>query len=149
MDPLLSVEELEAIRQVGESGMVTPVEIYRQGVIKPFDPVYSTYAAGYDPNYDYGDDELSSTLGSWESPDGPITAMNVWILTNPLTKDFSDDDGMLGIANQLTIRFPVGSNIAANDIVKVVAGGREYTVVDVNDDDTWTEWGKASLRRRE
>lgn len=136
--PLLDDSELAAIRELGESGMTTPFIIKRSSVI-------TTSSPEYDPNYDYGDDELSDLDPVYQTD---VLEVNGWLVSR-LQNDLSSGQGMLSAVDLHVLRLPWGTDIRPNDVAERVSNGEQYVVIDTNSDDTWAEWLKANVRRRE
>lgn len=136
---LLSDEEIAAIRELGESGMNTPFIIRRSTVVGTSHP-------SYDLNYDYGDDMLTEPDPVYQTED--VTLVNGWLVSR-LVSDSSTGQGQLATVDQHVLRLPVGTDIRPNDVVERQGTGEQYIVTDTNSDDTWPEWLKANVRRRE
>jgi hypothetical protein len=136
---LLDDDEIAAIRELGESGMTTPFIISRASVITTSHP-------DYDPNYDYGDDMLTEPDPVYQSAD--VMQVEGWLVSRLVT-DLSVGQAMLSDVDLHVLRLPVGTDVRPSDIARRVDTGEEYLVVDTNSDDTWPEWLKAHVRRRE
>jgi V8-like Glu-specific endopeptidase len=137
---LLDDAELTAIRELGESGMTTLFVIKRASVI-------TTDHVAYDAAYDYGDDELTDFDPVYQTED-EVTQVSGWLVSR-LVSDPTTGQGQLATVDLHTLRLPVGTDIRPNDIAARVDNGAEYVVIDTNSDDTWPEWLKANVRRRE
>lgn len=136
---LLTDEEIAAIRELGESGMTTPFIIKRATVVATSDPEY-------DPDYDYGDDLLTDPDPVYQTED--VATVNGWLVSR-LASDLSTAQGQLSAVDLHILRLPVGTDIRPNDLAERVGSGEQYVVIDTNSDDTWPEWTKANVRRRE
>lgn len=136
---LLSDEEIAAIRELGEQGMTEPFIIARAGVI-------TTSSPSYDPDYDYGDDMLTDPDPVYQSED--VATVDGWLVTR-LVSEPTSGQGQLAVVDTHILRFPWGTDLRPNDVARRVATGEEYVVGDTNGDDTWAEWLKANVRRRE
>lgn len=143
---LLEPEELASIRELGLEGMQTAVEIWRSAV-QPEDPV----GVGYDPTSDLGDDEVNDPVDVLEPDEGtgsPIATVYGWFVTQ-LATSVTEGAGQLTTVDVHILRIPVGVDVRPEDFVRRVDNGNQYTVVDTNTDDSWPEWLKCTLRRRE
>jgi hypothetical protein len=136
---LLDDDEIAAIRELGESGMTTPFIISRASIITTSHP-------DYDPNYDLGDDWLSDPDPVYQSAD--MMEVNGWLVSK-LVSDLSVGQAQLSDVDLHILRLPVGTDVRPNDIARRVDTNEEYIVIDTNSDDTWPEWLKTHVRRRE
>ena len=136
---LLSDSEIGAIRALGESGMTTPFIISRATVI-------STSHPSYDPAYDYGDDLLSAEDPVYQTE--AVTQVNGWLVSR-LESDLSTGQAQLSDVDLHILRLPVGTDVRPNDIATRADTSEAYLVIDTNTDDTWPEWTKSHVRRRE
>lgn len=136
---LLSDEEIAAIRALGEEGMNEPFIISRANVITLSSP-------SYDAAYDYGDDMLDDPDPVYQTED--VTTVDGWLVTR-LVSEPTIGQAQLAVVDTHILRFPWGTDLRPNDIARRVATGEEYVVGDTNGDDTWAEWLKANVRRRE
>jgi len=144
--PLLAPSELAAIQEVAVAGMQTQVEVWRSSVV-PEDPT----GIGYDPSTDYGDDEVSDPVQINEPEDGTGTLVATtygWFFSQ-LQTNVVDASGQLTTLDIHILRVPVGIDIRPADFIVRVDNGNRYSVVDTNNDDTWPEEQKVTLRRRE
>jgi hypothetical protein len=144
--PLLEQSELAAIREIGEDGMQTAFQIWRS-TIQPEDPA----AGGYNASTDYGDDQVNDPVDVLEPDDGigsPVATVYGWFFSQ-LQTNVVAGSGQLTVVDIHILRLPVGVDIRPEDHVRRVDNGNDYTVIDTNNDDTWPEWQKCTLRRRE
>jgi len=140
MDPILSAEELDKIRDVGVSMMTTPIKILRSSVI-------TVSSAEYDAAYDYGDDAVVDPDVVEQADE--VETVYGWFVSRPLQTEFDAD---IDISTQSihVVRLPVGTDVRPKDFLQPVASPElAYLVIDVNEDDTWPEWLKAMVRRSE
>lgn len=136
MSELISIEELGAIRELGESGMTTAFEIRRATQITPD-------SLDYDPYTDLGDSDLDP------SSEGATTGSAYGWFFSHIQNDVTEADGQIRTIDIHTLRYPVGTDIRPHDTIVRPDTGETYDVIDTNADDTWAEEGKASLRRSE
>ena len=126
---LISDQQMAAIREMAEIGMVTSVDIFRRDAVVP---------ASSD---DYGDNvEFNETTGSRR------TTIQGWLQTVPMTQAMVDAGAV--ITDQLwELRLPYGTEVAVGD--EVHSGGRVYHVLSVDSGKTLSPYIKCNLRRRE
>lgn len=123
---LLTDDQMSAIRALGLKGMKTSVSVRRYLGIASAD--------GYtDPAPTYQDV-------------GDATTVLGWIVTS-MGRDFDEDGNRIVGVHDFTLRVPVGTNINSRDLC--IIGGAEFTVVEVNHEDTWPEWTEAYLKKVE
>lgn len=137
---LLDDAELAAIRELGVSGMTTLFTIRRATVI-------TTSSPSYDAAYDYGDDEMTAPDPVYQYGDDTIEVYG-WLKSH-LVSDPSSGQAQLSTVDLHVLRVPVGTDIRPSDLAERVDSGAQYVVIDTNSDDTWPEWTKANVRRRE
>ena len=136
MSELLSISELGAIRELGETGMTTQFLIRRATVISPD-------SLDYDPYEDLGDDTLDP------DGEGAVTGSAYGWFFSRIQQDVTEDSGEIRTIDIHTLRYPVGTDLMPHDVIERIDSGEKYDVIDTNADDTWAEEGKASLRRSE
>ena len=136
---LLTDDEIAAIRELGVSGMTTPFIISRAAVVTPSHP-------SYDAAYDYGDDLLTAADPVYQSED--VATVDGWLVSR-LASDLSTGQGQLADVDLHVLRLPVGTDVRPNDVATRQDTMEAYVVIDTNSDDTWPEWTKAHVRRRE
>lgn len=144
--PLLEPSELAAIREVGLQGMQTEIQIWRSSVV-PENPS----AMGYDPTTDYGDDEVTDPVqvNEPEGGIGDLVATTWGWFFSQLQTNVVDASGQLTTLDIHICRIPVGIDVRPADFIIRVDNASRYSVVDTNNDDTWPEEQKVTLRRRE
>lgn len=136
---LLDPSELAEIRALGEAGMTETFVIRRASVITTSHP-------SYDPDYDYGDDELTDPDPVYQTED--VTTVDGWLVSS-LQSNLSTGQAQLAAVDLHVLRLPWGTDVRPSDEAERVANGERYVVIDTNGDDTWAEWLKANVRRRE
>lgn len=136
--PLLSATALAAIRRVGEGQFQTEIQIFRGVPLTVSSP-------GYDPLYDYGDDDDEEI----EPYEGDTYGTALAWFHSTLQNAMSDEDGQIAPIDLHEIRAAFGTDIRPHDIIRRVDNGDEFVVIDTNGDDTWAEKLKATVRRRE
>jgi hypothetical protein len=109
---LVSVDEIAAIRAVAESGMETPVAVYRRTTVQTDDGQESVYLGT--PNF---------TINGWLTE---MTAQGSGI--NVLA-------GLVGVVETHRLMVPVGTDIRSGD--KVVIQGVSYLVQHPSTGDTY------------
>lgn len=128
MSPLLSANELDALRQVALLGMVTPVYVKRR--------ITSDTAYG-------DDDRVTYTL---------VATTGGWFFSRP-TPVADVDTGALITVNTYRLFVPVGTDILAGDEVSTDSDPSDsdvvYTVTDTTFESTWLPLLTCSLRKRE
>ncbi len=122
---LLSASELAAVRELGLSGMITPVTIYE----------IST---------DLGLDEDDDPYGSSISTESVGETVNGWLVGRWAT-DRGADSGDVDTTTLYRLRLPVGTSIEPGWEVEI--GGHRYNVIDAGTDQTWPEWLNCTVRR--
>jgi hypothetical protein len=103
--PLLSEEDLAAIREIGVDNMIDPVQIFRPGS-GPVD----TAAPAYNPSTDLGDDEIvdpDPEIGAT-----PIASLDGWFLSRTAT--ITEGDQQVGAVALHLLRLPWGTDVKAN-----------------------------------
>ena len=122
MGELITTAQMEAIREIPLSGMQTPVSILRlESVANPDGDDTQVWA------------EIESTVG--------------WIY-EPLDYPKGDSvGGIQGVANEFRAYLPVDADIVVGD--KLGVDGGLYSVVNVNDADTYRPMTRVALRKVE
>ena len=115
-----------AFQNLAEQYMETPV------IIK------SRLAPAKDPGDRTGDNTIL-----WEVT--PTTVMGWFVDAG--AQSFQSDGSMRTVTDRPLVRLPMDTVIGIGD--KVTIGGKEYTVADVTEDETWSVWLKAMLTRIE
>lgn len=140
--PLLSATALAQIRKIGEGQMQTLVKILRTtAVVQDADDV------GYDPNYDFGDDDVEREIYEGRSEDTYGLAL-AWF-SSTLQSTNEDGDDQIRTIDLHEIRLPVGTDVRVQDIIERVDNGEQWVVIDTNAGDTWAEKLKVHARRAE
>lgn len=122
MDGLVSEAELNALAEVVERGMKTPVSVLRYVEIERPDD---------DPLREWG--TIATTVGwLWEPPEFPTGG---------------DVGGVTGQANAHLLRLPRGTDARTGDRIGV--DGDIFEVLDDNSSDTYQTYLRLSLRRLE
>lgn len=144
--PLLAPSELAAIHDIAKAGMQTEIQIWRASVV-PENPT----DMGYDPTTDLGDDEISDSvqISQPEGGTGDLVATTWGWFFSQLQTNVADASGQLATLDIHVVRIAVGIDVRPEDSIIRVDNGNAYTVVDTNNDDTWPEEQKVTLRRRE
>jgi len=124
---LLTTNQLNAIRSLGEKAMTQDVTIQKVG---------REYAS--DATNPFGDDDLTT------APTYASTTVKGWLTSN-MGRSFDEDGGRIVAVQDFTLRVPVGTDIEARDICTI--DGKEYTVVESNVEDGWAEWTECYLKR--
>jgi len=124
---LITTNQLNAIRSLGEKAMIQDIIIRKAG---------RTYSA--DDTNPFGDDDLTV------APDYQDTTVKGWLISN-MGRTFDEDGGRIVAIHDFTLRVPHGTDIEARDLVFV--DGREYVVTESNVEDGWAEWTECYLKR--
>ena len=116
--PLLSSGEMNAIRELAETGMQTSVNIKRQKVV-----------AGA-----YGDDlsEYTNHL-----------TLDGWLYSKP-SPVITEVGGRQVLINTYRLFLPVGTDVLSGD--KAIINGRSFTVSDTDAESTWLPMMTCTLR---
>ena len=122
MAGLVSDAELDALAEVVERGMTTPVSVLRYVTIERQD-----------------DDSLQQ----W----GTIAVTTGWLWEPPEFPSGGDVGGVTGQANAHLLRLPRGTDARTGDRIGV--NGEMYEVLDDNRADTYQTYLRLSLRRLE
>lgn len=130
MTELLSAAQLREVQKVAESGMTTPVTIYRRTAVSA--------TAGND----YGDDDLAFD----ETTDSLRGTVKGWLFSTPTPVQVVDS-GEVVTVNTYRLYVPVGTDIEPGD--NLVIGSDTYTVSDTTGETTWPAVLGVSLRLRE
>lgn len=136
MEPIITASELASIRELGESMMTTEVTILRSSVV-------TTSSPEYDPAYDYGDDEVTDPEVVEQADE--VETTHGWFVST--LQEQMDADIDISTQSQHVVRLPVGTDVRPKDFIR--ANGLDYVVIDANEDDTWPEWLKVTVRRSE
>lgn len=126
MSALLSASALAAIQSVGEQGMTSDVEIFRESV---------------DLGLDLTDDEYGSKATIATVASSTVSGWLVGRWSDVRNSGVGDMD----TTTVYRLRLPVGTEISPGD--RVVISGNSYSVIDVGNDQTWQEWLTCVLRR--
>jgi hypothetical protein len=140
---LLSASALARIRKIGEHQMTTEVRILRQAPV-----LQSPSVGGYDPNYDFGDDDDDFSIYEGSTYEGPSTTAFAWFFSTIQTSN-EDVNGEIGTVDLHEIRLPVGTDVRVGDTIERVDNGEQYNVIDTNAGDTWAEKLRVNARRLE
>ena len=89
-----------------------------------------------DPEAPYGDDTIKF--------EDETTTVLGWMVSN-LTKSLDQAGGMADVAEQNTVRLPVGTRVNTGD--ELTIADETWTVIDTSSDETWPAMLKASLQR--
>ena len=129
MSPLITDNQMAAIREIAEKGMVTTVTIYRRSGVVP------SSSDDYGDNVEY-DETTPSKRGSVQG----------WLRTAPAQQ--AEVDGGMVITDAIwELRVPVGTDILAGDEVEIK--GTSYDVASIDSDTTLLPYIKCNLRTRE
>ena len=118
--PLVSEAEMEALRDVAESGMQTTVTIMTRATSQTVDGQVSTWTSS------------GTVMG--------------WLYSTP-TPQIAMVSGVMATVNTYRLFVPVGTAIVAGD--QVVIGAQTFVVSDTTAESTWKPLLRCSLRLTE
>jgi hypothetical protein len=118
--PLLSASELAAIQSVARSGMESSASILTRETLVTDDGQQSVWATSQ-------------------------TDVPCWIYeATPISATVGNISGGVGLAEQFSIRMPVGTEVYAGDQIGVT--GKVYQVQSTNADSTYPAWLNCACR---
>ena len=120
--PLITPNQIEAMRKVTERGFNTTLQIWKRAVA---DNIY--------------EDDATETFAYRETVKG-------WVYSSP-TSSASVEGGIIGTLNLYRLFVSVGTDLDPGDRVKM--SGTFYQVIDTIEESTWLPLLRVSLRRLE
>lgn len=140
--PLVDDEALDALSEIAEDGMQTPVEVHRADAT--VDP-----ETGQSGSNELGDDVEEYIEGQTDDQRSAAVWVGMGWFHSNLQTQVTDADGQVATVDIHELRLPRAADIKAGDEVVNLKTGDWYLVVDTNDGDTYRVQTRATLRRRE